>query len=438
MLFNASLKKQLLELQQAQTSTDAMLTAMCENIPVIQFTPNGEIITANALFLAAVGYQLNEVQGQHHRIFCDQQTQDSIEYSNFWRDLKAGKANKGTFLRYAKNGSPIWLEATYFPVIEQGRVTRVFKIAKNITDQVISSKNNEAIITALHKAMAVIEFTPDGTVITANDNFLNAMGYRQNEIAGQHHRRFCKEDFYQDNPDFWQELAKGNFKQGKFERRTKAGETIWLEATYNPIYENECVVKIIKFASDITERIKQAETVYEASQLAYTTAQETLHIAEEGELLLGRTATSSRNIATEVVQSSALIEQLLEESKQISAIVNTIRSIAEQTNLLALNAAIEAARAGENGRGFAVVADEVRNLAARTASSTLEIEEVVRRNSAQTDQAMKGMERARAQAEDGNHLVNNAVAVIDAIKIGAHKVSQAVSTLANNKQAVDK
>lgn len=137
------------------------------------------------------------------------------------------------------------------------------------------------------------------------------------------------------------------------------------------------------------------------------------------------------------MQSSALIEKLLEESKQISAIVNTIRSIADQTNLLALNAAIEAARAGENGRGFAVVADEVRSLAARTSSSTLEIEEVVRRNSTQTDQAMKGMERARAQAEDGNRLVNNAVAVIDSIKTGAHKVSEAVATLTNNKQAIN-
>lgn len=433
MLFNASLKKQLLELQQAQTSTDAMLTAMCENIPVIQFTPNGDIITANALFLAAVGYQLNEVQDQHHRIFCDQQTQDSIEYSNFWRDLKAGKANKGTFLRYAKNGSPIWLEATYFPVIEQGRVTRVFKIAKDITEQVVSSKNNEAIITALHKALAVIEFTPDGSVITANQNFLDAMGYQLQEVKGQHHRRFCDDAFYRQNPHFWQELAAGNFKQGKFERRTKSGSTIWLEATYNPIFENGKVIKIIKFASDITERIQYAEKVYQTSQIAYKTSQETMQIAEEGELLLNQTATSSRAIATGVTESSRLIEQLLQESKKISAMVNTIRSIAEQTNLLALNAAIEAARAGENGRGFAVVADEVRNLAARTSSSTVEIEEVVRRNSALTDQVMKGMELARTQAEDGNQLVNNAVAIIEAIKNGASDVSQAVALLSDHK-----
>lgn len=437
MFFNNTLKQQLLDTQQQLLYTDTLFQTLYNNIPIVQFSPDGQILSANDLFLSAVGYRLDEVAHQHHRIFCDAQYAASTEYSAFWRDLKAGKANKGTFLRYGKHHKPVWLEATYFPVFEQGRVTKVFKIAKDITEQMIKSRDNEAIITALNKAMAVIEFAPDGTAITANENFLSVMGYRLSEIGGQHHSRFCKEDFYRENPDFWQQLVKGNFKQGKFERRNKAGETIWLEATYSPIVENGRVVKIIKFASDITERVKHAENVYKTSQLAYATAQETLQIAEEGELLLDRTAKSSRDIASEVTQSSALIEQLLEESKQISAIVNTIRSIAEQTNLLALNAAIEAARAGENGRGFAVVADEVRNLAARTSSSTLEIEEVVRRNSTQTDQAMKGMERARAQAEDGTHLVNNAVAVIESIKTGAHKVSEAVATLAENQQAIN-
>src|SRR5690606_34197889 len=140
-------------------------------------------------------------------------------------------------------------------------------------------------------------------------------------------------------------LSMGHFEQGKFQRHTKSGATIWLEATYSPIIENGHVVKIIKFASDITKRIQHAEEVYLASQLARATADETLKIAQEGEKLLHRTASTSNLIANEVVQSSSLIEKLLNESKQISAIVNTIRSIADQTNLLALNAAIEAARA---------------------------------------------------------------------------------------------
>lgn len=436
MFFNKALTQQLLQIKTQHDTLETMFHALCKNIPVIQFTADGNILTANPLFLNTVGYELHEIVGQHHRIFCSDDYVNSQDYSRFWQELRAGNSHKGTFLRYDKKNRPIWLEATYFPIITQGKVTNIFKIAKDITGQVNESRDNKAIITALNKSLAVIEFTPDGHVISANDNFLMVMGYRLNDITGQHHRLFCNDDFYRQNPHFWQELANGNFKQGKFERRNKAGNTIWLEATYNPIVENGKVIKIIKFASDISARVEHSDNVYRASQLAFTTAQETLQIAEEGELLLNRTAKTSSNIASEVIQSSTLIEQLLDESKKISAIVNTIRSIAEQTNLLALNAAIEAARAGENGRGFAVVADEVRNLAARTSSSTLEIEELVRRNSNLTEQAMKGMERARAQAEDGNHLVNNAVSVIDSIKTGAHNVSQAVSTLANNKQDV--
>lgn len=435
MIFNKKLKVQLASLQDQCTAMDAVISAISGNIPLIEFSPEGDILHANPLFLSLTGFSLNEITGQHHRIFCAKNHVNTDEYRQFWARLKSGKTHSGTFLRFDKKQNPIWLEASYFPIYSHGRVIKILKIAKDITEQVIKIQNSDAIITALNKSLAVIEFEPDGTVISANDNFLTLMGYRLVEIAGQHHRRFCKDDFYQKNPTFWQDLACGKFKQGKFERCNKAGATVWLEATYNPIVENGIVIKIIKFATDISERVKKADSIYQASQLAYTSSQETMQIAEEGELLLNRTAKSSSNIAAEVSQSSALIEKLLQESKQISAIVNTIHSIAEQTNLLALNAAIEAARAGENGRGFAVVADEVRSLAARTSRSTVEIEDVVRRNSSLTEQAMKSMERARTEAEDGNNLVNNAVAAIESIKMGAHNVSQTVASLTMQNHA---
>lgn len=437
MFFNNALRQQLQDVTQQQAYSAAMLEAVCTNIPMAQFRPDGNIITMNHLFLSTLGYELHEVANKHHKMFCDEQYIATADYDSFWSGLRLGRTQTGTFLRFGKNRKPVWLEATYFPVYEQGRVSKIVKIAKDITAQVNKSRDNEAIIAALHKAMAVIEFNPDGTVITANDNFLNVMGYRREEIAGRHHRSFCKPEFYQQYPDFWNQLASGQFKQGKFERCDSGGKTVWLEATYNPIVESGRVVKIIKFASDITPRVEHAESVFNTSQFAYRVAQETLEVANEGENLLSTTLNSSQRIATEVTQSSVLIEQLLEESRQISAIVNTIRSIADQTNLLALNAAIEAARAGENGRGFAVVAGEVRNLASRTSSSTLEIEEVVRRNSAKTELAMKGMHSARAQAEDGTHLVTNAVAIIQSIKEGALQVSDAVANLTANKQTMN-
>lgn len=433
MFFNGA-SKQLAELQDKCASLEALLSAISSNIPVIEFSPDGTIMQANPLFLDAVGYSLNEIVGKHHRIFCEDGYASSEHYHQFWQNLKSGKTQQGTFLRRTKTQDPLWLEASYFPVYSQGRVVKVIKIAKDISQQIKQSHDLEAIVTALNKSLAVIEFTPEGNVITANDNFLETMGYRLNDIVGKHHRLFCNDDFYRENPNFWSDLASGRFQKGKFQRKHRSGHPVWLEATYNPIVIEGKIVKIIKFASDITTQIAQDQAVYEASQLAYSTSQETLKNAQEGELLLDRTADSSNSISSEVADSSALITQLLEESKQITAIVSTIRSIAEQTNLLALNAAIEAARAGENGRGFAVVADEVRNLAARTSSSTVEIEEVVRRNGSLTMQVMTSMESARQQAEDGNRLVQEAVAAIESIKAGATSVSQAVSRLAEHKK----
>jgi methyl-accepting chemotaxis protein len=434
MFFNGVLKQQLAESQDKCVSLESLVSAISSNIPVIEFSPEGTIIHANQLFLDAVGYTLNEVAGKHHRIFCEDTYINTENYRQFWQKLKAGNTQQGTFLRLTKTHDPLWLEASYFPVYSQGKVIKILKIAKDISQQVKQSHDFEAIITALNKSLAVIEFTPDGNIITANDNFLQTMGYRLNDIAGQHHRLFCNDDFYRNNPNFWSDLGKGRFQKGQFQRKHRTGKAVWLEATYNPIVVEGKIVKIIKFASDITSQIAHDQAVYDASQLAYTTSQETLKSAQDGELLLDRTADSSDNMSSEVADSSALIAQLLEESKQITAIVSTIRSIAEQTNLLALNAAIEAARAGENGRGFAVVADEVRNLAARTSSSTVEIEEVVRRNSSLTMQVMTSMESARQQAEDGNRLVQEAVAAIESIKAGATSVSLAVSRLAEQKK----
>ncbi|HEY0893236.1 MAG TPA: PAS domain-containing methyl-accepting chemotaxis protein [Cellvibrio sp.] len=436
MFFNGALKEQLAESQDRCVSLESLISAISSNVPVIEFSPEGTIIHANQLFLGAVGYTLNEVVGKHHRIFCEERYTNTDSYRQFWQKLKAGNTQQGTFLRLTKTHEPIWLEASYFPVYSQGKVIKILKIAKDISQQVKQSHDFEAIITALNKSLAVIEFTPDGKIITANDNFLQTMGYRLNDIVGQHHRLFCNDDFYRENPNFWSDLGNGRFQKGQFQRKHRTGKAVWLEATYNPIVVEGKIVKIIKFASDITAQIAHDQAVYDASQLAYTTSQETMKSAQDGELLLDRTADSSNNMSSEVAGSSSLIAKLLEESKQISAIVNTIRSIAEQTNLLALNAAIEAARAGENGRGFAVVADEVRNLAARTSSSTVEIEEVVRRNSSLTMQVMTSMESARQQAEDGNRLVQEAVAAIESIKAGATNVSHAVAKLAEYKKSI--
>ncbi len=416
--------------QDALQKRNELVEAITTNVPTIEFTHTGHIVEANALFLAASGYSMAEIKGKHHEIFCPPHIVNSPQYKQFWEALRQGESRTGTFERRSKSGETLWLEATYFPVISGAKVTRILKIAKDITAQKNQLAEQKAVFDAINRASAVIEFKPDGTILKANSNFTQAVGYDLGEIQGKHHRMFCKPDFYEEQPHFWQELARGDFKSGKFERIDKHGNVIWLEATYNPIYdESGQVIKVIKFASDITERVISNAKIQNAAEVALTTSEETTQIAERGADILQKTVAIASQISSEVDNAANLIEQLNNQSEEISKIVTTISSIADQTNLLALNAAIEAARAGDHGRGFAVVADEVRSLAARTSTSTVEIEEMVKQNSNLTRSAKDSMDNVSTQASESNELVNEAFNVIDEIRKGALNVSQTVSEI---------
>ncbi len=433
-MFNKKVKIKLAHIQKQNDLLNATLEAIDRNLATIEFDIDGMIISASQPFLDVTGYTKDELIGKHHAYICYDSYVDSTEYQTFWEKLRNGYPNTGIYERKHKSGRTVWLEASYFPVQLEGKTIKVKKIATDVTAMRADSIDKECILMALNKSLASIEFDPEGNIITANDNFLNIMGCSLDQITSQHHRIFCDDDFYKDNPNFWRDLANGKAKKGRFVRNHTNGTTIWLEATYNPILDSKGVVtKVIKFATDISQQIARNEAVANATDIAHKNALDTARITQKGTTMLEESVQVSSQISHKVLEAADKINQLNTQSQNIENIVNTIQNIANQTNLLALNAAIEAARAGEQGRGFAVVADEVRLLASRTSESTTEIANVVAENRELTDSTTIAMNEVSDISKKGMSKIALVTEVMNDISIGSKSISEMVSELSSNQ-----
>jgi len=425
------LEARLGECEIRAAATKALIDAIDRSMAIIEFEPDGKVIGANANFSRVMGYAASELPGMHHRSFCQPSYASSKSYSDMWARLARGDFVSGRFPRIARDGREVWLEASYNPVLgADGRVVKVVKVASDITDKVRAESEATALLNAINRSMAVISFTPDGTILDANANFLKTVGYSKEEVVGRHHRIFCEaeEAAKPDYAAFWQRLASGEFVADDFKRVARDGRVIWLEASYNPVFDPAGkLYKVVKFAADITEKKVQQLAEQESARVAWRVSSETDAIATEGAAIIERASSEMRAIAETVQLTSERVGELGKQSDQITSIVKTIREIADQTNLLALNAAIEAARAGEQGRGFAVVADEVRKLAERTSLSTTEIGGMVQRIQDGTRSAIVSMESSLVKAGSGVELAGSAGQAIKRISNGAREVVQAVS-----------
>ena len=244
----------------APSDLSAVYQALNRVQAIIEFELDGTVISANENFLRMFGYELDEVVGKHHRIFCDPGYAESPQYVEFWQKLGRGEYDAAEFKRLAKGGEEIWLRASYNPVFDQaGKPVKVIKFATNVTASKLQTAEYEGKIEAINRVQAVIEFELDGTVISANENFLRIFGYRLDEIVGQHHRIFCDPGFAESlqYAEFWQKLGRGEYNSGEFKRIHKDGTDVWLQASYNPIFDMDGrPFKIVKFASDITQVVE--------------------------------------------------------------------------------------------------------------------------------------------------------------------------------------
>jgi len=416
---------------QRRTHSAATLTSLNDSIAMIEFTPEGTVLGANALFLDRMGYTLAEIDGQHHSLFCTPDQLQSRDYNDFWLRLNRGESFSDKFLRVAKNSRPVWLEANYVPVQDRhGRVFNIVKLAIDIPGHLNDAQEQRAMTTASERSMAVIAFNLKGEVLKANDNFLKTMGYRREEIEGAHHSLFCSEAMRnsREYSELWQQLNRGEFISGQFPRVNKQGRTVWLRATYNPVFDEQGkLYKVVKFATDVTAQVEKNQQEREAAQRAYHTALQTNESTRVGAEVIANSVQTMHALAGELQGISGDISGLSESSDRIGFIVESIRRIADQTNLLALNAAIEAARAGTHGRSFAVVANEVRTLAANINRATAEIENRVQQNHSLANKALKGIESNLKRADQGVQLAQEAGGVIAEIREGATDVVRAIS-----------
>lgn len=412
----------------------AISDAISRSQAVIEFEPSGIIIWANDNFLSVMGYSLDEIRGRHHRMFVDSEYADGLDYGRFWDGLRRGKFASSEFKRMGKNGKEVWIQATYNPVFDaEGRVFKVIKFATDVTRTKLDSVNSRGQIEAIHRSQAVIEFSLDGTILTANENFLELTGYPLAEIQGKHHSIFVdpKERDSAVYREFWQALSRGEYRSAQFRRIAKNGDELFIRASYNPILDLDGTpYKVVKFAHDITREYKaKSRAERERSQLiaAVATGAEELNASvREISETMAKSRTTANQAASSVDQADGISQKFNENAQATAGIVDMIVGITDQINLLALNATIESARAGDAGRGFAVVASEVKNLATQAKSATEKITTEINTMRASSTEVVSALLAVKREIEIVQQYVSSTAAAVEEQSAVANELSATV------------
>ncbi|XBG30754.1 PAS domain-containing methyl-accepting chemotaxis protein [Pseudomonas sp. 13.2] len=429
-MFNNKLKQEIRQLREDLMSIEQVKSSLDSEMLVLQLDPQGRIEMVNGNFESEMLYRAEQLLGRNIEDIVPAHVKSLDFYQRMKSAISRGEHLNGAFRLLRGNGQEAWLRSILQPVKNsEGRIKYFTLHSSDLTRTIETSREHESLIKALMRSTAVIEFDLDGIILTANDRFLATVGYRLEQIRGKHHRMFCEPQEvnsagYQ---AFWERLRRGEYVAERFKRIDAHGRVIWLEASYNPIFDaHDVLYKVVKFATVITDQVNQELAVAEAADVAYNTSLGTDVSARKATEVVTQTVTVMRGLEASMQEAADGIQALDTQSRVIGSIIKTISDIAGQTNLLALNAAIEAARAGEQGRGFAVVADEVRQLASRTSTATEEIARVVQQNEQLAQAAVSIIDTSKRQAEQGLALADETGTVIVEIQDGAKRVVDVV------------
>lgn len=414
--------QQILSLKKEKKEQQGVIDAIQTSMAVIEFDTQHKVLTANDNFLKVMGYSLDEIQGKDHAMFVTPEYKTSQAYKTFWDELLSGKPNSKRFHRLKKDGSSVWIEASYTPIFDdQGKVKKVIKFATDITKNVEEQSNAQGQLEAINRAMAVIEFDLNGNILTANDNFLKTVGYSLNEIKGKHHRIFVDPAYAesQEYKRFWQDLGKGKFDTGTYKRFDKHGKTVWLEASYNPIFDQEGKpYKVVKFATDIGSNANSkllSKVIEDAATVLQGFAQGDLTLIMQKHLKEGEDSLFRGNI-------ELLEESITEMSEKLKMIISDVLTSSQ----------IVSSASDEVSNGAQDLSQRVQEQAAaleETSATMNEMNSVVQANTESAQTASQEASEVQKKVQEGTEVMNATIAAMNAIEESSNKITEIVTMI---------
>jgi methyl-accepting chemotaxis protein len=391
------------------TDIRGQVEAVSRMLPVIEFDLEGNVLGANENFRKASGYSSDELRSMHHRDFVDAEYRATAEYREFWVRLRSGEAQRAQYKRKAKNGRPVWVEATYYPILDRrGKPLKVVKHTVDVTEQMLKQADGVGQLAAISKAQGVIEFDLDGTIRTANANFLGLMGYSLEEIRGQHHRMFvdAAERDSADYRAFWAKLARGEHDAGQYQRIAKGNRRVWIQASYNPILDAAGKpFKVVKYATDVTAQIslvRETETVVTA--------------AANGDL-------------TQRISLSGRSEELSAVARGVNSLIEVMATLVTRIKTSADEVRTGAEEISAGNTNLSRRTDEQASSLEETAASMEQMASSVRQTADNAAQANQLAIAACSQADKGGAVVKSAIAAMSGIDAASAKIADIIGVI---------